>query len=161
LPSFISDPLSSIPCKNIEIFKLILPNFSFLPSIALALAQLLRDARGGVRGIATSDQGVGKDGAPKATFARGMELIARQTLLAEGCRGSLSEQAMEAFALRKDCDPQTYALGLKEVWMIYIYMIYVFVLALRLQLCLSHTVRDFSISKYRFEFPRGEYSVAV
>ena len=77
--------------------------------------QLLRDARGGVRGIATADQGIGKDGKAKSTFARGMELIGRQTLLAEGCRGSLSEQAMKHFDLRKDADPQTYALGLKEV----------------------------------------------
>jgi electron-transferring-flavoprotein dehydrogenase len=75
----------------------------------------LRDERGGVRGIATSDQGIGKDGKPKSTFARGMELTARQTLLAEGCRGSLSEQAMKTFDLRKNADPQTYALGLKEV----------------------------------------------
>lgn len=71
---------------------------------------------GAVRGVATSDMGVGKDGKPKPTFARGMELRARQTLLAEGCRGSLSESAMERFDLRRDCEPQAYGIGLKEVW---------------------------------------------
>lgn len=86
-------------------------------SVSLIVYQLLRDEQGGVRGIATADQGVGKDGQPKSSFARGMELVARQTLLAEGCRGSLSEEAISTFKLREavDADPQTYALGLKEV----------------------------------------------
>jgi electron-transferring-flavoprotein dehydrogenase len=70
----------------------------------------------GVKGIATRDVGIGKDGEPKATFERGVELHARQTLFAEGARGSCSEFLMEKFNLRKDCDPQTYALGIKEVW---------------------------------------------
>lgn len=52
---------------------------------------------------------------PSAPICPHLPHLPPQTLLAEGCRGSLSEQAMEAFALRKDCDPQTYALGLKEV----------------------------------------------
>jgi electron-transferring-flavoprotein dehydrogenase len=84
----------------------------------LLLIQLLYDEQGAVRGIATADQGIGKDGKAKATFQRGMELLAKQTVLAEGVRGSLSEQAMAKFNLRKDADPQTYALGLKEVWQI-------------------------------------------
>lgn len=73
---------------------------------------------GAVRGVATSDMGLDKAGAPKDTFARGMELRARQTLLAEGCRGSLSELAMERFDLRADCEEQSYGIGLKEVWQI-------------------------------------------
>jgi electron-transferring-flavoprotein dehydrogenase len=71
---------------------------------------------GGVKGIATRDVGIGKDGQPKTTFERGVELHARQTLFAEGARGSCSEFVMEKFNLRKDCAPQTYALGIKEVW---------------------------------------------
>ena len=69
-----------------------------------------------VRGIATGDMGIAKDGTHKDTYARGMELRARVTLFAEGCRGSLSQELMRVFDLRKDCDPQTYALGIKEVW---------------------------------------------
>ena len=69
-----------------------------------------------VVGVATRDMGLDKQGKPKATFTRGIALKAKQTLLAEGARGSLSEKAMERFALRANCDPQTYGLGLKEVW---------------------------------------------
>jgi electron-transferring-flavoprotein dehydrogenase len=76
------------------------------------------NGKGGVIGIATRDVGIGKDGTPKATFERGVELHARQTLFAEGARGSCSEFIMETFNLRKDCAPQTYALGIKEVWQV-------------------------------------------
>jgi electron-transferring-flavoprotein dehydrogenase len=81
-----------------------------------AASELLYDEQNAVVGIATGDQGIGKDGRPKDTFARGMELRAKQTLLAEGARGSLSELAMERFALRAECDAQGYGLGVKEVW---------------------------------------------
>ena len=78
---------------------------------------LYSEADGGVMGVATRDMGIAKDGTPKdGLFARGMELRARQTLFAEGCRGSCSEEVMKAFDLRKDCDPQAYGLGIKEVW---------------------------------------------
>jgi electron-transferring-flavoprotein dehydrogenase len=77
---------------------------------------LMDDSTGGVKGIATRDVGIGKDGTPKSTFERGMELHARQTLFAEGARGSCSEFLMEHFQLRKDAQPQTYGLGIKEVW---------------------------------------------
>lgn len=73
---------------------------------------------GAVLGVATADMGIGKDGRPKDTFARGFEMRARQTLFAEGCRGSNSEWLMEQFNLRENCDPQTYGLGIKEVWQI-------------------------------------------
>ena len=71
-----------------------------------------------VTGIATRDVGIGKDGQKKATFERGVELRARQTLFAEGARGSCSEFLMEHFGLRDDDDvqTQTYGLGIKEVW---------------------------------------------
>jgi len=72
----------------------------------------------GVIGVATADVGVGKDGKEKDSFARGMELHAKQTLFAEGARGSCSEEVMARFSLRNGCDPQTYGLGLKEVWRI-------------------------------------------
>lgn len=80
-----------------------------------AAAELLEED-GRVRGVATGDMGIGKDGAPTAGFARGMELRARYTLLAEGCRGSLSKQAIAKFGLRDGHDPQTYAIGIKELW---------------------------------------------
>jgi len=62
--------------------------------------------------------GIGKDGARKSNYSRGMELAAKQTLFAEGARGSCSEEVMARFNLREGKDPQTYGLGLKEVWRI-------------------------------------------
>lgn len=69
-----------------------------------------------VRGIITGDQGLDKNGQPKQNFQAGIELRAKQTVFAEGCRGSLSQQLMQHFDLRKQSDPQTYALGIKELW---------------------------------------------
>jgi len=71
---------------------------------------------GRVAGIATGDMGIGKDGRPTENFQRGMELRARYTLFAEGCRGSLSKRLIERFNLRAGHDPQTYAIGIKELW---------------------------------------------
>ncbi|MCJ1312655.1 hypothetical protein MMC25_006330 [Agyrium rufum] len=71
---------------------------------------------GAVMGVATNDLGVGRDGKPKASFERGMEFHARVTLFAEGCHGSLTKQVVKKFDLRRDSQPQTYGLGLKEVW---------------------------------------------
>ncbi|HEX4171249.1 MAG TPA: electron transfer flavoprotein-ubiquinone oxidoreductase [Acetobacteraceae bacterium] len=75
---------------------------------------LIEDGR--VVGVATGDMGIGKDGNPTDNFQRGMELRARYTLLAEGCRGSLSKQLIRRFNLRDAHDPQTYAIGIKELW---------------------------------------------
>ncbi len=71
---------------------------------------------GRIVGIATGDMGIGKDGQPGENFQRGMELRARYTLLAEGCRGSLSKRLIQRFGLRDGHDPQTYAIGIKELW---------------------------------------------
>ena len=73
---------------------------------------------GYVIGVATADVGIGKDGKPKASFSRGMEIYGRQTLFAEGARGSCSEEVIKRFNLREGKEPQTYGLGLKEVWKI-------------------------------------------
>jgi electron-transferring-flavoprotein dehydrogenase len=80
-----------------------------------AAAELLED-NGRIIGIATGDMGIGKDGKPTDSYQRGMELRARYTLLAEGCRGSLSKQIIHRFHLRDGHDPQTYAIGIKELW---------------------------------------------
>ncbi len=69
-----------------------------------------------VKGIATGNMGVGKDGEPTDSFQPGMELWAQQTLFAEGCRGSLSKQVIERFQLDQNSEPQTYGLGIKEIW---------------------------------------------
>jgi len=69
-----------------------------------------------VIGVATGDMGIGKDGQPTAHFQAGMELHAKQTVLAEGCHGSLTKKAIALFDLRKNASPQTYALGVKELW---------------------------------------------
>jgi electron-transferring-flavoprotein dehydrogenase len=79
---------------------------------------LVDETTNAVYGIATRDVGLSKDGTPKATFERGVELHARQTLLAEGARGSCSEWLMDHYSLRDNCQPQTYGIGLKEVWQI-------------------------------------------
>jgi electron-transferring-flavoprotein dehydrogenase len=71
---------------------------------------------GRVAGVATGDMGIGKDGQPTDNFQRGMELRARYTLFAEGCRGSLSKQLIRRYDLRGGHDPQTYAIGIKELW---------------------------------------------
>ncbi|MBC6440926.1 MAG: electron transfer flavoprotein-ubiquinone oxidoreductase [Rhodospirillales bacterium] len=81
-----------------------------------AASEVLFNDDGSVKGVATGDMGIGKDGEKKAHFEPGIELHARQTLFAEGCRGHLSRQLMEHFDLRRDCDPQTYGIGIKELW---------------------------------------------
>ncbi|MBC7801549.1 MAG: electron transfer flavoprotein-ubiquinone oxidoreductase [Gemmatimonadaceae bacterium] len=75
---------------------------------------LIEDGR--VVGIATGDMGITKEHAHGPNFQRGMELRATYTLLAEGCRGSLTKQVATRFNLREGRDPQTYALGIKELW---------------------------------------------
>jgi len=81
-----------------------------------AAAEVLYNDDGSVKGVATGDMGVDKHGKPTAAFQRGMELHAKQTVLAEGCRGSLTKILFDKFSLRKDCDPQTYGIGIKELW---------------------------------------------
>ena len=81
-----------------------------------AADEILYDEKGRVRGIATKDVGISKTGLKKDSFARGMELIGKQTLFAEGARGSCSEELIAKFDLRKGKDVQTYGLGVKEVW---------------------------------------------
>ena len=81
-----------------------------------AAAEVLYDEAGRVRGVATGDMGIGKDGEPTDRYTPGVELIARETLFAEGCRGSLTKTLFERFRLREGSDPQTYAIGLKELW---------------------------------------------
>jgi electron-transferring-flavoprotein dehydrogenase len=79
---------------------------------------LIDDNANTVKGIATRDVGIGKDGQPKSTFERGVELHAKQTLFAEGARGSCSEFLMKHFGLRDGVQTQTYGLGMKEVWQV-------------------------------------------
>lgn len=81
-----------------------------------AAAKVLYDANNRVSGIITGEMGVAKDGAHKPEYVAGMELLAKYTLFAEGCRGYLSEQIMEHFNLRENVNPQTYGIGIKELW---------------------------------------------
>jgi len=81
-------------------------------------AEVLYDERGAVRGVATGDMGVARDGSHKPEYQPGMELHAKYTLLAEGCRGSLSQELMARFNLRDGVDPQMYGIGLKELWQV-------------------------------------------
>ena len=77
---------------------------------------LLYDDAGRVVGVATGAHGIGKDGQPTAHFQPGVDLAAKQTLIAEGCRGSLAKSLEARFDLRRDSGPQTYGIGLKELW---------------------------------------------
>jgi len=83
-----------------------------------AAAEVLYDERGAVAGVATGDMGIAKDGTHKPEFQPGMELRAKYTLFAEGCRGSLSQELMKRFNLRDGVDPQKYGIGLKELWQV-------------------------------------------
>ncbi len=80
-----------------------------------AAAEVLEEG-GRVTGVTIGDMGIGKSGEPTGNFQRGMELRAPYTLFAEGCRGSLSKWLMDRYALREGHDPQTYAIGIKELW---------------------------------------------
>ena len=82
-----------------------------------AAAEVLQE-NGAVVGVATGDMGVGKNGEPKDSFTRGMELRAKYTLFAEGARGSLSKQLIAQFGLANDREPQKFGIGLKELWQI-------------------------------------------
>ncbi len=81
-----------------------------------AAAEVLFDDDGVVTGIATGDMGVGRDGEQGPNYQPGIELHARQTVFSEGCRGSLTKTLSARFDLRRDADPQTYGLGIKELW---------------------------------------------
>lgn len=81
-----------------------------------AAAEVLYAADGSVKGVATNDLGIARNGQPKEMFERGMEFHARVTMFGEGCHGSLSKQVINKFDLRKDSQHQTYGLGVKEVW---------------------------------------------
>ena len=81
-----------------------------------AAAEVLYHADGRVKGVATGDMGIGKDGNPTDAYQRGMELHAKYTFFAEGCRGHLGKQLQEKFRLRVGVDPQVYGIGLKELW---------------------------------------------
>jgi len=81
-----------------------------------AAAEVLFTDDGKVRGVATGDMGIGKDGERTARYQPGIELHAKYTVFAEGCRGHLGKLLQERFKLREGAAPQTYGIGLKELW---------------------------------------------
>lgn len=81
-----------------------------------AAAEVLYDDDGAVKGVATGNLGIGKDGKPTENFQLGMELHAKYTLFCEGARGQLGRQLNEKFKLSDNADPQVYGIGIKEVW---------------------------------------------
>ena len=81
-----------------------------------AAAEVLYDAQGAVKGVATGNMGVGKDGEPTEHFQLGMELHAKYTFFAEGARGHLGKQVIAHFGLDAGKDPQSYGIGIKELW---------------------------------------------
>ena len=90
---------------NVNIF----PGFS--------ASEILFDEKGDkIIGIRTGDQGIDKDGKQLENYQQGYDLLAKQTIFAEGCHGSLTKKLIKKYDLRKNSDPQTYAIGLKELW---------------------------------------------
>ncbi|WWD06282.1 hypothetical protein V865_004371 [Kwoniella europaea PYCC6329] len=85
------------------------------PGFAGAKVLYTEDGKG-VKGVVTGDVGLDKDGQPKDSYEPGMEFHSKVTLIAEGAHGSLSKEIQKKFDLRKGKDPQTYGLGIKEVW---------------------------------------------
>ena len=83
-----------------------------------AAAELSLDDQGAVQGVIIGDMGVDIEGQPKDTYVQGIEIRAPVTVLGEGCRGHLTKQAIKRFKLDADCDPQTYGIGLKELWQV-------------------------------------------
>jgi electron-transferring-flavoprotein dehydrogenase len=81
-----------------------------------AAAEVLYRDDGSVKGVATGDLGIGRDGKPTERHQAGMELHAKQTVFAEGCRGSLTKVLFDRFRLREGVDPQTSGIGIKELW---------------------------------------------
>ncbi len=81
-----------------------------------AATEVLYDDNGAVRGIATGDMGIARDGSHKDSFTRGMELLGKYTLFAEGARGSLTKQLIAKFSLDAKSEPPKFGIGLKEVW---------------------------------------------
>lgn len=69
-------------------------------------------------GVITGDAGIDKHGKKTASYQSGIEIRVKQTVIAEGCRGSFAKQVIKEFGLDRDCDPQTYGLGIKEVWQV-------------------------------------------
>lgn len=83
----------------------------------ISVSEVIYNEKGdAIKGVATKDMGISKTGAPKDSFERGMEFHARMTVLGEGCHGSLTKEVISKFNLRENSEPQTYGLGIKEVW---------------------------------------------
>jgi len=81
-----------------------------------AASEILYDQHNTVIGVATNDKGIKKNGEHSESYQSGIELLAKQTIFAEGCRGSLTQQLLAKFQLTQDSQPQTYGLGVKEFW---------------------------------------------
>src|SRR5437773_5968289 len=81
-----------------------------------AATEVIYGENGEVRGIATGDMGIARDGSHKDSYTRGMELLGKYTLFAEGARGSLSKQLIQKFGLDSKSEPPKFGIGLKEVW---------------------------------------------
>jgi electron-transferring-flavoprotein dehydrogenase len=83
-----------------------------------ACSEVVYNEDGSVKGVATGDMGIAKDGSQKPGYTQGMELHGKYTLIGEGVRGSLAKQLMAKFDLEKDCDTQKFGLGIKELWQV-------------------------------------------
>jgi len=83
-----------------------------------AASEILYDENGAVRGVATGDMGISKEGEQKGSYTPGYELLGKYTIFSEGCRGHLGKQLINKFELNADSGTQHYAIGIKELWTI-------------------------------------------
>ena len=83
-----------------------------------AAAEPVYSEEGAVAGVRIGDMGVARDGSHKPGYTQGIDILAKVTVLAEGCRGHLSKQLIRKFELDRDADPQTYGIGMKELWQV-------------------------------------------
>ncbi len=83
-----------------------------------AASEAVFDEAGAVRGVRIGDMGVARDGSQKPSYTQGIDIVAPVTVLAEGCRGSISKQLIRKYRLDADRDPQTYGIGMKELWQV-------------------------------------------
>ncbi len=83
-----------------------------------AAAEAVFDEAGAVRGVRIGDMGVARDGSHKPSYTQGIDIVAPLTVLAEGCRGSISKQLIRKYRLDAGSDPQTYGIGMKELWQV-------------------------------------------
>ena len=102
--------------NNVEVPETVDENGQYFDHVPLFKGKKVFNDDGSVKGVATQDMGIDKEGNRKDSFEPGIDLLGKVTVFAEGCRGHLGKQLIKKFNLDKDKDPQQYGIGFKEIW---------------------------------------------